>query len=62
MILLIVFLVLSVVLNVFVIRNWLAAEKRLHKFGQSSLYKRLKNSSLYKKLQKLFENEPENDR
>lgn len=34
--------------------QWLKAEKKLAKFGQSTLYKRAKNNKLYKKCENFF--------
>lgn len=34
--------------------QWLKAEKKLAKFGQSTLHKRVKNNKLYKKCENFF--------
>ena len=50
-------LILSLVALVCVTIQWFRAEKRLAKFGQSLLYKRVKNSTLYKKCENFFKND-----
>ena len=48
-------LILSLVALVYVTIQWFRAEKKLAKFGQSLLYKRVKNSKLYKKCKSFFQ-------
>lgn len=50
-------LIPALVALVYVTIQWLRAEKKLAKFGQSLLYKRMKNSRLYKKCENFFKND-----
>lgn len=50
-------LILSLAGLVYVTIQWFRAEKKLAKFGQSLLYKRVKNSKLYKKCENFFKND-----
>ena len=50
-------LILSLAALVYVTIQWFRAEKKLAKFGQSLLYKRVKSSKLYKKCENFFKND-----
>ena len=49
-----ILLVAALVGITYVTIQWLRAEKKLMKFGQSPLYKCIKNSKLYKKWENFF--------
>lgn len=47
---------------VYVTIQWLRAEKKLAKFGQSPLYKRVRNNKLYKKCENFFKMHADDNR
>ena len=49
-----ILLVVALAGIMYVTTQWFRAEKKLAKFGQSTLYKRLKNNKLYKKCENFF--------
>lgn len=49
-----ILLVVALVGIAYVTIQWFRAEKKLAKFGQSALYKRVKNNKLYKKCENFF--------
>ena len=51
-----ILLVAALVALVYVAIQWFKAEMKLAKFGQSFLYKRVKNNQLYKKCENFFKN------
>ena len=49
-----ILLVAALVGITYVTIQWFRAEKKLAKFGRSTLYKRVKNNKLYKKCENFF--------
>jgi hypothetical protein len=45
----------------FVTICWLEAEKKLAKFEQSTLYRRVRKSKVYDKMKNLFTDDPDNE-